>query len=160
MCPVEKAIARAMERYLATVSIPRALAAVDGFSDFDPTYGGDPDRFAAVSRWRKALADGGAEASDPALMLDAMCSLFAVAAMRVPVGPALAGERVMKEEQRDAVASCVVLAQELAEMFDEANGTEIGSAFLRQADAMIAGQSAGVRGGRQKMGAKAGSRLH
>jgi hypothetical protein len=141
---------------LATVSIPRALAAVDGLWDFDPDYGGDPARFASVHRWRKALARGGAEACDPELMTEAMCALCVGAALRVALGPAPVGERQMMDELRETVVGCLYLAQELAEMLDEANGSAIWPAFVRRTDAMIAGLSHGVGA----VGAEARGRLN
>lgn len=156
MTPIEQAIARAMAQYLATVSIPRALAAMDGLWDFDPDYGGNPSRFASVHRWRKALARGGAEACDPELVTEAMCDLCVGAALRVAVGPAPVGERQMMDELRQTVVGCLYLAQELAEMLDEANGSEIWPTFVRRTDAIIAGLlEEGAAGG-----ADARGRLH
>ncbi len=85
--PVEQAIAR--DRAAFRDGRDSASHCGGGWAlNFDPNDGADPSRFAAVDRWRKALADGGAAASDPALMLDATCALFAVAVMWAPSDPA------------------------------------------------------------------------
>lgn len=144
MCPVEKAIACAIQRHLASVSIPRALAAIDRMSNCDASHTGKSLNLAAVDRWHKALSESGTELADPVIMLEAMSELFESAASLVPDAPVPIEKRSAWIEMRDAVASFVNLAGELADKIDLAYGTDIWPTFMRRTDAMMVRQMVGM----------------
>ncbi|MFO7641903.1 MAG: hypothetical protein R6X17_11765 [Candidatus Competibacteraceae bacterium] len=136
MSPIEAAMARAIARYLATVSIPQALAALDTLWDFDPDFGGDPGRFAVIHRWRKELASDGADAFAPEVVLGALCALCEGTVLRIPEARVAPPDQCsMKEESLRLIGATIVLGLELAEMIDEATGARIVVQFRAFANA-------------------------